>query len=417
MAAIDANKAISARPSDWGDEPLRMKRALAKARSLFYLFFLPVAVSLFIHTNCANAFSWNAAKEHQALQLVKQFQALHQIPSVASGITVNGKTVLTSSIGDSGSIIPSGEDMRYHIGSVTKQITAAGILALIEDRTIVPSVNLPITLDTTLEEIFPHNDLHSNVGKITVRRLLTMTSNLPNYTDDPFAFSKDQSGKALASQPIHAGQIVQRLKTYDLVGPPLTFDYSNTNYFVLALIIQVLKGGYDPTPIPITRNYLRDRILAKAGMTKTSFVGESPADNFVDAAPNFLHPPQLDQGSWPKGAGDAISTVADMARWNNALMAGDIINESSLQIMFAPAAPVANSDLYRGCKYGMGWYVCDMPGHRLHQHDGVISGFMASNAIDRQENGSWMGITVLANTDATTDIVALIRSIIRVGTD
>jgi hypothetical protein len=48
------------------------------------------------------------------------------------------------------------------------------------------------------------------------------------------------------------------------------------------------------------------------------------------------------------------------------------------------------------------------------KHDGVISGFMASNAIGRTKDGSWMSVTVLANSDATIDIVALARGIIEI---
>jgi hypothetical protein len=63
----------------------------------------------------------------------------------------------------------------------------------------------------------------------------------------------------------------------------------------------------------------------------------------------------------------------------------------------------------------MGWYVCERSGYQLIQHDGVISGFMASNAIGRQSGGSWMSVTLLGNIDATQDIVALTRSIIEIG--
>jgi hypothetical protein len=63
----------------------------------------------------------------------------------------------------------------------------------------------------------------------------------------------------------------------------------------------------------------------------------------------------------------------------------------------------------------MGWYVCDESDYRLHQHEGVISGFMASNAIGVEKDGLWMSVTVLANSDATVDIVELTRSLVEVG--
>jgi hypothetical protein len=52
----------------------------------------------------------------------------------------------------------------------------------------------------------------------------------------------------------------------------------------------------------------------------------------------------------------------------------------------------------------------------LFQHDGVIARFMSSNAIVRDnEDGSWMSATVLANIDASLDIVELVRNILREG--
>lgn len=378
---------------------------------------LPAAVAgLLLSAGFANAFSWNSTKEQQALQLVRQFQALHQVPSVAISVTVEGQTVLAGSIGAGGEVVPGGEAIRYQIGSVTKQFTAAAILALIEDKAIVPSGNSPITFDTSLSDLFPNDvDRLSDLGKITVRRLLTMTSDLPSYTNDAVVFRADEMGVIPASRASDALRIIQRLKTYSPVGPAIVFDYSNTNYFVLALIIHVLKSGYEPTAIPVIHNYIHDRILVKAGMTASGFVGEPAPPGGVDAAPFFLHVPLFILGAWPRGAGDLVSTAADMARWNIALVSGNVINEASLQTMFAPAVAVTNSEPYRDCQYAMGWYVCDKPGYRLHQHDGAISGFMASNAIARQQGGSWMSVTVLANIDATVDIVALTRSIVELG--
>jgi len=50
-------------------------------------------------------------------------------------------------------------------------------------------------------------------------------------------------------------------------------------------------------------------------MTLSGFVGEPTPAGAIDARSNFLRPAMLNQGAWPKGAGDLISTTADMARW------------------------------------------------------------------------------------------------------
>jgi D-alanyl-D-alanine carboxypeptidase len=377
---------------------------------------LIAAIGLIGSISAADAFSWSEDKEKLTLDLVRQFQAAHNVSSIAVSVTLDGRTVLAKGFDTGGVPAPHGDDVRYHIGSVTKQFTAAAILAMIEDKAIVPSTQKPLTLDTNGLELFPSLDPKGESSRLTVRRLLTMTSNLPSYTDDDFALDADQTGLAPAVRSIDAEAIIARLRRYKLAGRPQTFSYSNTNYFVLSLIIQVLQNGYGKTSAPVAHKYIADRLLARAGMQDSGFVGEPLPQPGVNAAPHYLYLPQFDQGAWPMGAGDMISTAADMARWNAALTTGKVLGTDSVHTMFAPAVAVTDSLVYKGCHYGMGWYVCRRPGFDLFQHDGIIAGYMASNAIGWR-NGSWMSATVLANLDATVDIVESVRSIIQVGAE
>ena len=387
----------------------RSRRNLAMVR-----FVLAAAVFL-LNVAPASAFSWDPSREQRALQLVRQFQVTHNVPSIGGNLVLDGRVVMAASGDANGRLIPSGDAIRYRVGSLTKQITAAGVLAMIEDGTIVPFTQAPFTLDTPLRDLFPNVSLPLDAGKITVRQLLTMTSNIPSYTDDTLVFKADQSGIAPAARPADAHQIIELLKTYRLSGPAAQFGYSNTNYFVLALIIAGLKGGDWQQPTPASHVHLRDRILARAGMATSGFVGEPTPAGFTDAPPTFVRPALLDRGAWPRGAGDLISTPSDLARWNIALMRGQVLSLPLVRTMLAPAVPVKNSVPYRDCKYAMGWYACERPTYRFYQHDGVISGFMASNIIGQNANGSWMSVTVLGNTDASVDIVELVREILEIG--
>jgi hypothetical protein len=55
------------------------------------------------------------------------------------------------------------------------------------------------------------------------------------------------------------------LKKYKLAAPAHTSDYSNTNYFLLALIVDALKGNYQITTPSAAHEYMHQRILAKSG--------------------------------------------------------------------------------------------------------------------------------------------------------
>jgi CubicO group peptidase (beta-lactamase class C family) len=376
--------------------------------------FFSAAFALLAHGGAANAFSWDASKEHAALERMREFQTNNQVPSLAVSVSVDGKVVMSNAIGGGGSLVPDGDQTRYHIGSVTKQFTAAAVFALIEDGTIVPSTGLPFTLDTTIGELAPRIR-RSEVANITARRLLTMTSNLPNYTDDEYLYTAGKGGFVPASRAINVAGVIERLKAYKLTEPQGKFEYSNTNYFLLALAIQLLKSG-DASNTPVAHNYMHDRILARAGMSTAGFYGEPTPPGVHDAPPNYLQAPLFHKGDWLLGAGDIISSVADMARWHTALMDGLVLGPSSLRVLFSPAAPaVTKSQVYVGCRYAMGWYACERPHYRLYQHDGVVSGFMASSAMARDISGSWIGVTALANSDATIEIVDLVRDIIAIG--
>jgi hypothetical protein len=81
---------------------------------------------------------------------------------------------------------------------------------------------------------------------------------------------------------------------------------------------------------------------------------------------------------------------------------------SEIDVKLSPSAQ-------RGFILAMGWYACERPDGWLYQHDGVVSGFMASNAIARRNDESWSEVTVLANKDATVEIVRLVRDVVQIA--
>jgi len=367
---------------------------------------LALAACLSSATSPANAFTWSDTQRQQAIQLIAQYRALRNIPSLAVSVTLNGAPVFVDAFTPTGTMGLDGGNALYQIGSLTKQFTAAGILALIQDQATVPSTHTPISLDTPLTDFFVNVDHWSSGAPNTIRRLLTMTSNIPTYTADP---------RGVPTAPVTAQDLLQRVKTYPLVGIPGEFDYSNTNYFLLSEIIDVVRGQNQPPTIPY-RSYIRARIFSPAGMSSSSFIGDPPSPGTDVAAPNFLSEPRFNLPDWPKGAGDIRSTAADLARWNTALMSGAVINQSMLATMLLAAAPVPATSKYVGCSYGMGWFVCPMPGYLLYRHDGEISGFRASNVVGKKPNGMLMSVTVLANSDSAGDTMSqLARGIVQIG--
>src|SRR5207248_7957635 len=93
------------------------------------------------------------------------------------------------------------------------------------------------------------------------------------HTEDDFLYKVGEGGFVPASRAIDTAGVIERLKTYQPTEPAGKFEYSNTNYFVLALAIQLLKGGH-AVNTPVAHQYMHERILAKAGMSTSGFYGE-----------------------------------------------------------------------------------------------------------------------------------------------
>ncbi|MBA2646700.1 MAG: beta-lactamase family protein, partial [Pyrinomonadaceae bacterium] len=148
------------------------------------------------------------------------------IPGLALAVVQNGKVVKAQGYGlasvEFG--VPVTPDTVFEIGSVTKQITAAAVMLLVEDGKL--ALNDSITKHLT--------GLPASWRAITVRHLLTHTSGVKNYTGLPgFELSKrmkrDDFTKMVASLPLN-------------FAPGDSWSYGNTPYNLLGHIIEVVSG-------------------------------------------------------------------------------------------------------------------------------------------------------------------------------
>jgi CubicO group peptidase (beta-lactamase class C family) len=240
---------------------------------------------------------------------------------------------------------PADADTSFRVGSVTKQFTAAAILALQQDGKL--SVDDPIG---------KYLGDYPAVGKdITLHQLLTHTSGLPDYTELPaYAGIRDK-----AQTP---AQLITMFWDQPLVFAPGTqFAYSNSNYVVLGAIIETVSGqSY--------ADFLAKRLFGPAGMTRT-MVGD--ADGTTNRALGYqpggagLVPADPIDMSVPFAAGAVRSTAADLVRWDQALAGDAILDAKSKARYYQPAKD----------DYAYGWLVKQQDGHTIIGHDGGIEGF------------------------------------------
>lgn len=326
---------------------------------------------LFATATSALGQSWSQQK--QAV-LTNALGNLVGTGGVSVSLHVNGNPVFEHAQGFVGPGVPATTTTRYPIASLTKQITAAAILALQEDGAIVPYSKQPFTIDTPVNTLFAGVD---GWAPLTVRELLTMCSSLPDHTRLPIAGLNP-------SAPVDWRILLQAIKSAQRMPQPCS--YNNTNYFLLAQAIEVASandgvfGDY--------RRYLRQRIFARAGMTQTGFISDGTPFAAPGRAVSTYSLPD-----WPKGAGDVVSTVGDLQKWNAAFLAGAIVGKGAVQTLITKA-----SSLLDVGPYAMGW----QPIGPSIQHSGSLpAGYTSFNRIVFTPAGTF-SIVILSN--VVTDV-------------
>ncbi len=390
----------------WPGESRNDRRKFHAARTRAAL----LAAALFILPCVAAAQTWSADKAQQIDQVVDHFRATQSdgatLPTLSIAIGVNGHLAMAKGYGASDGK-PVTEHTLYEIGSLTKQFTAAAVLEMIRDGAKSVGSQTRLTLDTQMLSVFGSGNYWSAQPWLTVGRLLSMTSNLPNFTGRP-------PDDANPWEPITATHLFEDIENSAPPSPSNDFDYSNTNYFLLAEMIEhsVMPGETAPESY---HDFLRKRIFQPVGMNDTSFIGElsdnlDPPNPYAQpistasieqgaalASPDYRlrRRPPFTQPDWLKGSGDVVSSAADIFAWHKALMEGRIVPTDIRDEMFSDSARVAPL-IY----YGMGWFCEHREGRDVFSHSGAVPGYTSYNAIIRLKNGdTWISITILSNWD------------------
>ena len=350
-----------------------------------------LAVMLAAQCCAAAASPWTASKAATAGDLVEKFlrsEGDNAPPALSLALGLNGELVMAKGYGEAVHGQPADELTVYHIGSVTKQFTAAAVLDLVDRRAFAILSAKPLALESEVGAFFEGFDHWADQdGKpVTVRRLLNMTSNLPNITRRPPP-NADPWGA------IAAPELLGEIRKLSPHGWPDTFEYSNTSYFLLAEIHEavIVPGERE---LKSYRERLQTFVFERAGMSSTGFIGAyAPASRVAE--PRYRRRPAFTERDWLKGSADVASNAVDLHAWNKALMEGRILRQSKLALMFSEGGRVGPA-----LWYGMGAFVEHTPERAAYTHSGSVPGFTAFNAIYRRNDGSdWASVSLLTNSD------------------
>ncbi len=243
-------------------------------------------------------------------------------------------------------------DHVFRLASLTKQFTAATILTLAEEG--------KLDLDASIDAYVPNFPLQEKT--VTVRQLLTHTSGLFSYTNLPNLM--DFWDKEHSTQ-----MLLDLTKDKEFVTEPgARYAYNNTGYTLLGAIIEnltdkswhqaVLDRLATPHKITSLNTGLEEAntALMASGHTKTK-------DGF--SRETMFHM------SIPHAAGALISTAEDMAKWQEALHTGQVLQRRMYQQMISPMT-LTDGEV---SDYGFGLGISEIQGVRSYEHSGGIPGF------------------------------------------
>lgn len=267
-------------------------------------------------------------------------------------------------------------DMRYSIGSISKQFTATALLLLAERGKL--SLNDPVS--RWLPELTRARD-------VTVRELLSMTSGYQDYWPEDYVMPP-------MLEPVTARKIMDTWARKPLdFAPGTQWQYSNTNYVIAGLIAERAAG------MPLF-DFLRREVFGPLRMTSVSNtdvapLGPSDPVRYLRYALGPPRPAPKEGAGWMFAAGELAMTAGDLARWDLSVINQSILKPASYRTQQTDV--LLRNGL--GTGYGLGVFVGSFDGHRMISHSGEVSGFTAQNRIFPDDHAA---IVVLTNLDATS---------------
>lgn len=233
----------------------------------------------------------------------------------------------------------------FHIASVSKTFTGMAIMKLWEEN--------KLKLDDSVQVYFPEFPYHG----ITVQMLLNHRSGLPNYayamTADPY-----WKKKLATNQDMLRFLIEKKPQPYGY--PDRGFNYCNTNYAILALIIEKVAGQSYP-------EYMKNTVFTPLGM-KNTFVFSIKDSAFYKPSYGWNNAPiPIESMDAIYGDKNIYSTPRDLLLWDDALYSDRFVTEATLDEAIQPTSfekPGTHN-------YGMGWRLMLMPDNRkIVYHNG-----------------------------------------------
>lgn len=313
-----------------------------------------------------------AGAQEQALRhFIEEEREHQQIPGLAVGVLQGGKPLLAAGFGLANVelAVPATARTVFQSGSLGKQFTAVLVMMLIEEGRL--------GLDDAIATYFPGSPAYWE--QVTVRRLLTHTAGVPDYTDGTIDLRRDYTEDELLA-------MAQQLPS--AFPPGSDWRYSNTGYLLLGILVHRVTGRF-------YGDLLAERIFSPLGMAHAQVISEAAIVPHRAAGYRLVDGTLRNQ-EWVAPSlnttadGALYFALTDLLAWQGALRSRALLKPSNWTEVLSPVRLTDG----RQEPYGFGWVSHAANGAPLYHHSGSWQGFKTYAA---RFEGADLDIVVLAN--------------------
>jgi D-alanyl-D-alanine carboxypeptidase len=298
------------------------------------------------------------------------------VPSASVAIVKDGQICYLQAYGNAriDPATPARSEMRYSVGSISKQFTATAILLLQEQG--------KLSLDDKVAKYIPNL---TRANEVSIRQLLSHTSGYQDYWPQDYV-------PPFMLQPITAERILDLWARKPLDFDPGTrWQYSNTNFVIAGVIAEKVSG------MPLL-DFLHRNIFDPLGMTSVTNtdqekLGDADAIGYMRYALGPLRLSPKEGRGWLFAAGELAMTASDLAKWDMSIINQKVLKPSSYK-EFGTEVRLNNGV---GTEYGLGVDVTMESGRRVLRHGGEVSGYTSQNTVFPDDR---VAIVALTNQDA-----------------
>ena len=336
-----------------------------------------VAAALFLSSSLTSFAQLPAATESAVADIATK--TLHDtgVPSASIAIVENQRVVYAHAFGlaNVSPAKPATPDIAYPIGSISKQFTANAIL-LLQQRG-------KLSIDDPVAKYFPN---FTRANEVTLRNLMTMTSGYEDFAPQDYIIPAWRS-------PIAPLENVTAWATKPLDFTPGTdWQYSNTNYVILGLIVEKVSGQ------PLMQ-FIRENVLDPLQLQGVfNTYAERTKLQVTGYVSNALAPVRvlaLEGNGWYFGDGDLAMPASTLATWDIGIIQQKLLSPASYKLFETPFI-LANGN---SSHYGLGTFIYDRNGHRELEHSGEVGGYVSENIVFPDDG---IAIVVLTNQVASS---------------